>query len=143
MECEVLYRTCDNCGKRKIVYPKLGSAYADVLECAGNGRVWVYLCAECLQGLRERRKCGWEFNMYMTTIHVDALDSTTHIPSPLMGEDKGEGDNWSGRVRAPGLLERASCFVIARHSSAEAISFLGLVEWSALGEKTHLKSKMR
>jgi len=27
---------------------------------------------------------------------ADALDSTTHIPSPLMGEDKGEGDNWSG-----------------------------------------------
>jgi hypothetical protein len=39
---------------------------------------------------------------------ADALDSTTHISSPLMGEDKGEGDNWSGRARAPGLLERAS-----------------------------------
>jgi hypothetical protein len=44
---------------------------------------------------------------------ADALDSTTHISSPLMGEDKGEGDNWSGRAGAPGLLERASRFVIA------------------------------
>ena len=50
----------------------------------------------------------------MTIIQADALDSTTHIPSPLMGEDKGEGDNWSGWSWAPGLLERPSCFVIAR-----------------------------
>jgi len=33
---------------------------------------------------------------------ADALDSTTHISSPLMGEDKGEGDNWSGWSWAPG-----------------------------------------
>jgi hypothetical protein len=33
---------------------------------------------------------------------ADALDSTTRISFPLMGEDKGEGDNWSGRARAPG-----------------------------------------
>ena len=113
MECEVLYRTCDNCHKRKIVYPRLAGAYADILECAENGRVWVYLCGECLRRLRERRRCEWEFNINMTTIQADVLDSTTHISSPLMGEDKGEGDNWSGRARTPGLLERASCFVIA------------------------------
>ena len=38
----------------------------------------------------------------MTIIQADALDSTTHIPSPLMGEDKGEGDNWSGWSWTPG-----------------------------------------
>lgn len=90
MECEVLHRTCDNCHKRKIVYPRLPGAYADILECAGNGRVWVYLCSECLQALRERRRCGWEFNMYMTTIQADALGL------------------YAGRSWTPGLLER--CF---------------------------------
>ena len=49
---------------------------------------------------------------------ADALDSTTHIPSLLMGEDKGEGDNWSGRSWAQGLPETCHC----EARSAEAIS---------------------
>jgi len=28
----------------------------------------------------------------MIIVRFNVLDSTTHIPSPLMGEDKGEGD---------------------------------------------------
>jgi len=43
-ETEVTYKTCDSCDERKIVYPRLALAYGDMLECAGNGRVWVYLC---------------------------------------------------------------------------------------------------
>jgi hypothetical protein len=43
-ENEVTYKTCDSCNERKIVYPRLALAYGDMLECAGNGRVWVYLC---------------------------------------------------------------------------------------------------
>ena len=71
VENEVTYRTCDNCHKRKIVYPRLAGAYADILECAGNGGVWVYLCSECLQALRERRRCRCEFNINMTTIQAE------------------------------------------------------------------------
>lgn len=32
----------------------------------------------------------------------DALGPTNHFPSPLMGEDKGEGGNWAGRSWAIG-----------------------------------------
>jgi hypothetical protein len=71
VENEVTYKTCDSCDKRKIVYPRLAGAYADILECAGNGRVWVYLCSECLQALRERGRCRCEFNINMTTIQAE------------------------------------------------------------------------
>ena len=92
---EVTYKTCDSCNERKIVYPRLAGAYADIivsditsyknpskspfrkggskgdLECAGDGRVWVYLCSECLQALRERRRCRCEFNINMTTTQAE------------------------------------------------------------------------
>jgi len=53
-ENEVTYKTCDSCDERKIVYTRLGSVYTDRLGCAKDGRVWVYLCGECLETLRER-----------------------------------------------------------------------------------------
>jgi len=45
----------------------------------------------------------------MIIVRFNVLDSTTHIPSPLMGEDKGEGDNWGGRSWATGLPETWHC----------------------------------
>ncbi len=38
----------------------------------------------------------------------DALGPTNHFPSRLVGEDKGEGDNWAGRSRAIGLRSQLS-----------------------------------
>jgi hypothetical protein len=112
LECEVWYRTCDNCHKWKIVYtryPRLALAYGDRLGCAKDSRVWVYLCSECLQALREEKMSMRVQHKYDCYPSRDALDSTTHIPSPLMGEDKGEGDNWGGRSWAAGLPETCHC----------------------------------
>jgi len=104
----VLYRTCDNCHKWRIVYPRyprLALAYGDRLRYAAHGRLWAYLCSECLQTLRAEKislRVQHKYDYYPSR---DALDSVTHIPSPQMGEDRGDGDNWGGRSWVAGLPE--------------------------------------